>query len=45
MTVFATATARECIYLTRHDGDKMANNVEIGEADLEDGDMVEVTGL
>ena len=27
------------------DGDKMANNVEIGEADLEDGDMVEVTGL
>ena len=27
------------------DGDKMANHVEIGEADLEDGDMVDVTGL
>lgn len=27
------------------DGDKMGNDVEIGEADLEDGDMVEVFGL
>ncbi|KAF8887183.1 hypothetical protein BD779DRAFT_1662606 [Infundibulicybe gibba] len=27
------------------DGDSMDNNVEIGEADLEDGDLVEVVGL
>ncbi|KAG6902529.1 hypothetical protein C0995_015347 [Termitomyces sp. Mi166 len=27
------------------DGDKMGNDVEIGDADLEDGDMVEVVGL
>jgi len=27
------------------DGDKMNNDTEIGEADLEDGDMVEVVGL
>ncbi|KAG6817010.1 hypothetical protein H0H87_000906 [Tephrocybe sp. NHM501043] len=27
------------------DGDRMGNDVEIGEADLEDGDMVEVMGL
>ncbi|THH30126.1 hypothetical protein EUX98_g4054 [Antrodiella citrinella] len=27
------------------DGDKMANNAAISEADLEDGDMIEVTGL
>lgn len=27
------------------DGDKMGNDVEIGEADLEDGDLVEVVGL
>jgi len=27
------------------DGDKMNNEAEIGEADLEDGDMVEVVGL
>ncbi|KAF9450560.1 hypothetical protein P691DRAFT_810094 [Macrolepiota fuliginosa MF-IS2] len=27
------------------DGDKMENDTEIGEADLEDGDMVEVVGL
>lgn len=27
------------------DGDRMENNVEIGTADLEDGDMVEVVGL
>lgn len=27
------------------DGDKMDPNSEIGEADLEDGDMVEVVGL
>ncbi|KAK2465372.1 hypothetical protein APHAL10511_002726 [Amanita phalloides] len=27
------------------DGDKMSNDTEIGDADLEDGDMVEVVGL
>ncbi|KAG1745872.1 uncharacterized protein EDB91DRAFT_1119188 [Suillus paluster] len=27
------------------DGDKMADNMEIGEADLDDGDLVEVVGL
>lgn len=27
------------------DGDKMADDVEIGEADLDDGDLVEVVGL
>jgi hypothetical protein len=27
------------------DGDKMADNVEISEADLDDGDLVEVVGL
>jgi hypothetical protein len=27
------------------DGDKMDNDTEIGEADLEDGDMVEIAGL
>jgi hypothetical protein len=27
------------------DGDKMDNETEIGEADLEDGDMVEIAGL
>lgn len=27
------------------DGDKMDNMTEIGEADLDDGDMVEVVGL
>jgi len=27
------------------DGDKMSNDVEIGEADLEDGDLIEVVGL
>jgi hypothetical protein len=27
------------------DGDKMANEVEISEADLEDGDQVEIVGL
>ncbi|KAF5382500.1 hypothetical protein D9615_003048 [Tricholomella constricta] len=27
------------------DGDRMGNDVEIGEADLEDGDLVEVVGL
>lgn len=27
------------------DGDKMSNDAEISEADLEDGDMVEVVGL
>ncbi|RDB19065.1 hypothetical protein Hypma_014343 [Hypsizygus marmoreus] len=27
------------------DGDKMGNDVEIGDADLEDGDLVEVVGL
>lgn len=27
------------------DGDKMGNDVEIGDADLDDGDLVEVVGL
>lgn len=27
------------------DGDKLDNEVEIGEADVEDGDIIEVTGL
>jgi hypothetical protein len=27
------------------DGDKMADDIEIGEADLDDGDLVEVVGL
>ena len=27
------------------DGDKMENDVEIGEAELEDGDQVEIVGL
>lgn len=27
------------------DGDKMADDMEIGEADLDDGDLVEVVGL
>jgi hypothetical protein len=27
------------------DGEKMSNDIEIGDADLEDGDMVEVVGL
>jgi hypothetical protein len=27
------------------DGDKMENDVEIGEADLEDGDLIEIAGL
>lgn len=27
------------------DGDKMTDDMEIGEADLDDGDLVEVVGL
>ena len=27
------------------DGDKMASETEIGDADLEDGDLVEIVGV